>query len=187
MNLEVVRGRAARGGAEVSSISRFAESATGELGRAAELVQALLELARPVPVPVDLWSAIRPMVVLHQALATAGVAGAVGGDAENADPVPASVALEPRGDAIPGAAIDPAIARAALAWALDAATSARVPVRVSVSVGAREGGYVVVMLHSGGPAAPLEASVRGTLEEGGVRLDTVPDGLTLFFRAAARD
>ena len=173
MNLEVVRGRAARGGADVSSISRFAESASGELERAAELVQALLELARPLSEPVDLWVAMRPMVVLHHALARAGEAGAITGGEPEREGSPASVTLAPRGPAALGVATDPSIAR--------------VPARVSCQVEARGGGDVVATLRCGGPVAPLDDWVRGTIDEGGVRLEMVPDGLMLFFRAAVRD
>lgn len=182
-----MRGRAARGGADVSSISRFAESASGELERAAELVQALLELARPLSEPVDLWVAMRPMVVLHHALAGAGEAGAITGGEPEREGSPASVTLAPRGPAALGVATDPSIARAALAAALEAAASARVPARVSCQVEARGGGDVVATLRCGGPVAPLDDWVRGTIDEGGVRLEMVPDGLMLFFRAAVRD
>ncbi|HEY9425509.1 MAG TPA: histidine kinase dimerization/phospho-acceptor domain-containing protein, partial [Gemmatimonadaceae bacterium] len=97
VNLEVVRSRAARGAGDLASIARFAESASGEMERAAELVQALLELARPLAAPVDLWSALRPMVVLHNAIA---VAEASRGSGEGGDGDAAAVMLEPRGDAV---------------------------------------------------------------------------------------
>jgi hypothetical protein len=188
VSLEVVRSRAARGGADVASVSRFADLAAGELERAAELVQALVELARPVSVPVDLWSALLPMVTLHHALAKSAAAASVAeGRGGEDDAMPGSVTLEPRGSAALNVATDPLIARAALAAALEAAASARVPARVSCSVEARDEGRVVALLRCGRPAPPLEASVRGALEEGGVRLETVPDGMMLFFRAAVRE
>lgn len=185
MSLEVVRSRAARGGADVASVSRFADSAAGELERAAELVQALLELARPLSAPVDLWSAMRPMVVLHQALATADATA--GGESEGTAVVPASVTLEPRGGAAPDVATDPMILRTALASALDAATRARTPARVTCSVQARDGGEVAAVLRCGAPARPLDDLVRSTIEDGDVRFETLPDGLMIFFRAARRE
>lgn len=187
MNLEVVRSRAARGGADVACVSSFADSAAGELERAVELVQALLELARPLTAPVDLWSVLRPLVTLHHTLAMAGAAGAgAGGNAEGE--LSASVTLEARGGAALYVATDPVLARAALASALQAAASSPPPVRVRCSVKVVEGEeQVAATLRCVGPAPPMESSVRDIIEKGGVRFETVPDGITLFFRAARRD
>ncbi|HEY9479987.1 MAG TPA: hypothetical protein VIP79_07845, partial [Gemmatimonadaceae bacterium] len=85
--------------------------------------------------------------------------------------------------------------RIALAAALDAAARARAPARVKCSVerrdgeteGEGEGGQVVATLRCAGPAPPLDDSVRGTIEGGGVTLKMIPDGMMLFFRAAGRD
>ena len=202
VNLEVVRSRAARaggggggaGGGDLASVGRFAESAAGELERAAELVQALLELARPMTGPVDLWSAWRPMVALHNAVA---VAAANGVEREGSDAVTASVALVPRGDTPLIVTTDSIVARVALASALDAAARARIPARVECSVKAREEGdgggvegrrgQVVAMLRCTGPVPPLDGPVRDTIERGGVMLEMVPNGMMLFFRAAGRD
>jgi hypothetical protein len=91
-------------------------------------------------------------------------------------------------------ATDPLISRIALAAALDAAARARAPARVKCSVERREGeaeevegGQVVATLRCAGPAPPLDDSVRGTIERGGVTLKMIPDGMMLFFRAAGRD
>jgi signal transduction histidine kinase len=186
LNLEVVRSRSVRGGGggDVASLARFAVAAAGELERAAELVQALLELARPLAAPVDLWSALRPMVVLQHALAVAGANGVEddGGDA-------AAVTLKPRGGAALTVATDPLISRIALASALEAVASARTPAHVECSVEAREekGGQVVAMLLCAAPAPPLDDPVRSTIEGGGVLLEMIPNGMMLFFRAAGRD
>jgi hypothetical protein len=72
LNLEVLRSRSARGGAEVSALAPYASAAAGELERAIPLVEALLTLARPVANPVDLRSVMRPLLVLYGAIATAG-------------------------------------------------------------------------------------------------------------------
>ena len=190
VNLEVVRSRAARGAGDLASIARFAESASGEMERAAELVQALLELARPLAAPVDLWSALRPMVVLHNAIA---VAEASRGSGEGGDGDAAAVMLEPRGDAVFTVAADPMLSRLALAAALEAAAKARSPTHVSCSVEARDGGergrdgQVVAMLRCAAPAPPLQDVVRDTIEGGNVVLEMTPDGMMLFFRAAGRD
>ncbi|HET7621353.1 MAG TPA: histidine kinase dimerization/phospho-acceptor domain-containing protein [Gemmatimonadaceae bacterium] len=194
VNLEVVRSRAARGKGDLASIGRFADSASGELERAAELVQALLELARPLATPVDLWSALRPMVALHNAMAIAGAK--VGADVGD-DGATAAVTLEPRGDAVLTVAADPVVSRLALAAALDAAAKARTPAVVKCSIEAREvgeddgvrgrDGQVVAMLRCAVPAPPLDDVVRDTIEGGDVVVEHSPDGMMLFFRAAGRD
>jgi signal transduction histidine kinase len=136
LNLEVVRSRAARGTGDLASISRFADSASSESERAAELVQALLELARPLTEPVDLWSALRPMVVLHDAIA---VAEALGAPRDEGDPSTSTVTLEPRGNGSLTVAVDPIVARLALGAALDAASRAQTPTLVRCRVEARAG------------------------------------------------
>ncbi len=196
MNLEVVRSRAARGTGDIASIGRFAESASGELERVAELVQALLELARPLAAPVDLWSALRPLVAHHNAIAVAEASDGADGGNEGAM---AAVTLEPRGDAVLTVAADPTVARVVLAAALDAAAKARTPSVVRCSVGARDGadgkrdgsrggdGQVVAMLRCAVPSPPLDDVVLDTIEGGDVVIERAPDGMMLFFRAAGRD
>lgn len=190
VNLEVVRSRAARGAGDLASIGRFAESASGELERAAERVQALLELARPLAAPVDLWSALRPMVVLHHAIAVAQAARDPSDASEGSG---AAVTLEPRGDARLTVAAKPVVARIALAAALDAVARARTPTLVRCSIEARDDGergrdgQVVAMLRCAAPTPPFDDVVRDIIEGGDVVLETTPDGLMLFFRAAGRD
>ncbi|HEU4585834.1 MAG TPA: histidine kinase dimerization/phospho-acceptor domain-containing protein [Gemmatimonadaceae bacterium] len=190
LNLEVVRSRAARGTGDLASIGRYADSASSESERAAELVQALLELARPLTEPVDLWSALRPMVVLHSAIAAAE---ALGAPRDDGDRSAHEVTLEPRGDAWLTVAADPIVSRLALGTALDAAAKARTPAIVRCSVEARAagdgktGGQVVAMLRCAAPAPKLDAAVRDAIEGGGVVLEAVPDGMMLTFRAAGRD
>jgi len=187
VNLEVVRSRAARGTGDLASIGRFADSASDQLERAAELVQALLELARPLAAPVDLWSALRPMVALHDAIAVAGASTDAG------DGAAAAVTLEPRGDATLTVAADPIVTRIALAAALEAAAGAHTPTLVRCSIEARDDGesggaaQVVATLRCSASAPPLDAAVRDAIEGGDVTLETTPDRVTLFFRAAGRD
>jgi hypothetical protein len=187
VNLEVVRSRAARGAGDLASVGRFAALASGELERAAELIQALLELARPVAAPVDLWGALRPMVALHNALAVA----ARRDSGDDGDPTRAAVTLEPRGDASFSVVADPLVLRVALATALDAAARARTPALVNCSIETRDGGggegQVMAMLRCAAPALPLDDVVRATIERGGVALETTSEGIVLFFRAAGRD
>jgi hypothetical protein len=189
VNLEVVRSRAARGTGDLASVGRFAELASGESERAAELVQALLELARPLAAPVDLWGALRPMVVLHNALAVA----ARRDSGDDGDSTNAAVTLAPRGDTPFAVPADPLVARIALATALDAAGGARTPTVVNCSIEARGGGggggrgQVIAMLRCAAPAPPLDDVARAAIERGGVALETNSEGIMLFFRAAGRD
>jgi signal transduction histidine kinase len=190
LNLEVVRSRAARGTGDLASIGRFADSASSESERAAELVQALLELARPLTGPVDLWSALRPMVVLHAAIAAAD---ALGAPRDEGAPAAPAVMLEPRGAGSLTVATDPIVSRLALAAALDAAAKTRTPahVRCSVEAGAagdgKSDGQVIARLRCAAPAPTLDDAVRDAIEGGGVVLKAVPDGMMLHFRAAGRD
>jgi signal transduction histidine kinase len=54
VNLEVVRGRAARADAPAASVARFADAAVDQLDTLAALTDALLALVRPVAEPADL-------------------------------------------------------------------------------------------------------------------------------------
>jgi signal transduction histidine kinase len=190
VNLEVVRSRAARGAGDLASVGRFAESASGELERAAELVQALLELARPLAAPVDLWGALRPMVVLHNAMA---IAESKRDSSDGSDAAGPAVTLEPRSEAPLTVAADPMVLRVALASALDAAAKARTPTLVRCSIEAHDDGErgrvgrVIALLRCTAPPPPLDDVVRDTIEGGDVVLEATPNGMMLIFRAAGRD
>jgi signal transduction histidine kinase len=177
INLEVVRSRASRPEAAAASVYGFAEAATQELARAVELVEAVLALARPLREPVDLWAALAPLVVLHGALARAG-----GGGGE--------VTLDRPADVSANVTADPNVVRAALAAALEAATSAAPCVRCAI---ARHGDGMTVYMQ--GHAAPanhgstgpvLADEVRAMLDDAGVVVRSDPDGITLLFAARER-
>ncbi len=73
VNLEVLRGRSARDDLPAAALRPFVDAAASELGRAVELVEALLQLARPASAPVDLEAALQPLtIVLHAVAARSG-------------------------------------------------------------------------------------------------------------------
>jgi hypothetical protein len=196
VNLEVVRSRAARGKGDIASVGRFAESASSELERAVALVQALLELARPLSSPVDLWSAMLPMVVLQNAIA--GAAAASGSEA-GSEGATAAVTLERRGDSPFVVAAPSTIARLAVASALEVAVGAATPAVVHCSIemlrgdivgdGEEEGSgqVVAVVLRCAAPLPSIDPATLECIEDGGVMLNIVSDGMRLDFRAAGRD
>lgn len=69
VNLEVLRGRSGRAGEPAEALRPFVQSAAAELERAVALVDSLLALARSTPAPVDLGGALRPLVVVLDAIA----------------------------------------------------------------------------------------------------------------------
>lgn len=71
LNLEVVRSRSARPGVDAAALSPYAVAAASELERTIPLLDALLSLARPSALPVDLRIALRPLVTLYAAIARA--------------------------------------------------------------------------------------------------------------------
>lgn len=181
----MVRSRAARGGADVASVARFADSAAGELERTAELVDALLALARPLAAPVDLWSALRPLVALHNALAAAGAG--VHADAGGGADAEGSVTLEPREGESLEVTADPTVARITLAAALDAAASARLPARVRCSVRRHDGQGMLVELHCREPVLAVTGAMSRLLESEGIGLESTSVGIMIFFSARGRD
>ncbi len=190
VNLEVVRSRLARGSGDPASIGRFAESAASESERAAELVQALLELARPLATPVDLWSAMLPMVALHRAIAGASARAAPSAEVGTAL---ASVTLDRRGEAPLAVAASAPVARLALAAALEAAAGAGTPAVVRCSMerladdDVEGAALVVATIRCAPPVPPLDDAVVEAIGIGGVALKRVSDGLELHFRAAGRE
>jgi signal transduction histidine kinase len=168
VNVEVVRGRAARGDSDPTSLLPFAEAAAGELQHVAELVDALLALARPVPEPVDLWGTLHALIRLYAAVATAD-----GGE----------LSVERPTAPLPPVAAPSTAVRAALATALDALVSggARVHARVVSSPD-----RLAVELHGSRPPVAVPEPACTTIAAHGVLLHPAPNGITLLF-AARRD
>lgn len=69
VNLEVVRGRAARADAPASSVARFADAAAEQLDALAQLTDALLGLVRRGAAPASLSGALAQLVTLLGAVA----------------------------------------------------------------------------------------------------------------------
>src|SRR6476661_3813786 len=64
VNLEVVRGRAARPDASASAVAPFAEAAAQQLERLTSLLEALLALGRAERQPVDVAGTLRRIAAL---------------------------------------------------------------------------------------------------------------------------
>lgn len=167
VNLEVVRSRAERGGADVASVARFATAAAGELQRSTELVDALLMLSRPARAPVDLWMVLQPLVTLH-----AAIAAAAGGE----------VVLERPAELVVETEADPVTTRLAVASALDGVAHGTAKVRCTVET--RDGAVAVNVL--GAPAEALAGEVRAALERAGIGVELLSDGLRLLFAPHGR-
>lgn len=168
MNLEVVRGRAERGGADVSSLARFAAAAAEELQRATVLVEALLALARPARMPIDLWMVLQPLVALH-----AAIAASEGGE----------VLLERPAELVVETGADATAVRLAVASALERVARSSAAIRCTVE--ARDGGLAVSVL--GAPAEPLADEVHAALDRAGIGVERQPNGLKLLFAPAGRE
>jgi signal transduction histidine kinase len=69
VNLEVLRSRSAREDLAAVALRPFVEAAYTQLGLAVDLVEALLQLARATPAPVDLEATLRPLVTVLDAIA----------------------------------------------------------------------------------------------------------------------
>jgi signal transduction histidine kinase len=169
VNLEVVRQRAARPGADLAAIVPFVEAAAGEVEKIVELVGALLALARPVSTPVDLWSILRPLVALCHAIAAPD-----GGSVTVDRPTDVSVETATNGDA----------ARLALASALEATLDGRGAVHCRVE---RLGDKVAVHVHGEGGTSAIPEPVQAAIASAGIQLRDNSDGITVLFPALGRD
>jgi hypothetical protein len=153
----------------VATVAGFAESATAELHRATGLVEALLNLARPVRRPVDLWVGVQPIVTLRNAISTRDE-GAVLVER----PVDADLSVSAGGDSI----------RLALATALELMPSGEAPVRCEIERSATE---IVVTVHGSQPPAPVADRVRAALAADGVELECSRNGITLRFAPSGHE
>lgn len=166
LNLEVVRSRSARPGIEGSALAPFAAAAAAELERTIPLVEALLALARPLPIPVDLRTALQPLSVLYGAIATAG-----GG----------SLTIEPESEQL-FVTVDGNAVRALLAEALDVTIGANLDVTARLG---RSGGMVSLRM-IGGAGRPIAAKIERFAAEIEARLSSDEDETALLFPAPAR-
>jgi signal transduction histidine kinase len=166
LNLEVVRSRSARAGAAASALEPYASAAAGELERAIPLVEALLALARPVANPVDLRSAMRPLLVLYGAIATAG-----GGSLDVVYEVE-HMFVAADGDTV----------RALVAEALDVTIGANLD--VAGRVGESDGAISFRLV--GGAGRPVATRMEQLAAEHDIRLNADEDETLLLMPARAR-
>jgi signal transduction histidine kinase len=158
VNLEVVRGRAARPDAPASGVAPFAEAAAGQLEALAGLTDALLALVRPVPEPPDVGTLADRLATLLGATAR-GEGGAL------------SVRVTPDGSPV-RAGVDGEALRLLLATLLDAAFERRAELLCEVDGSADP--TVRLSRADGAPMPAVPAEVRSLAERLHVRLDGAP-------------
>ena len=168
VNLEVLRQRAGRLGADAGALAPFAEAAAAELARAIEVVEALLALARPAPGPLDLDEALRPLAVVYHA-----VAARDGG----------RVTLERTDGVAAESDVDGDAARLVLAAVLDDAAHGPGAVQCTVS----HRGDVIVVGVNGGASDTLPGDLPALAAGAGIELVRSGEGIELWFPAHARE
>lgn len=166
LNLEVVRSRTARAGTDGAALAPYAAAAASELERAIPLVEALLVLARPLSVPVDLRSAIQPLLLLYRAIALAG-----GGTLDVVYEAE-QMFVNADGDTV----------RALVAEALDVTVGANL--EVAGRVGDSDGSISIRLV--GGAGRPIAAKMDALAVEHDIRLNSDEDETLLLFPALAR-
>lgn len=144
----------------------YAAAAASELERSLPLVEALLALARPLPNPVDLRSAIQPLLVLYRAIAVAG-----GGTLEVVYEAE-QVFVVADGDTV----------RALVAEALDVTVGANL--EVAGRVGDSDGSISIRLV--GGAGRPVAIRMEALAVEHDIRLNSDEDETLLLFPALAR-
>ncbi|MGH7632226.1 MAG: histidine kinase dimerization/phospho-acceptor domain-containing protein [Gemmatimonadaceae bacterium] len=165
VSVEVLRSRLTRGSVALQSLQPFAESAGMELQRVTPLVEALLSLARQPRTPVDLWTAMEPVLKLQAAVAAAHGGTVIA--AAPAEPLPAH----------PGDAL---LARLACACALEAFTEAGT--RVSCTVRHDASGVTLDFSGSALPAPP-DATIMAALARAGIRVAGTAQTISVCFPA----
>jgi hypothetical protein len=163
VNLEVVRSRAARPGADAASVARYAETAAGELERVMAMAEGLLALARPSRDPVDVGA------VIAQLVSVLGPGAAADGGA---------LTLERDGEA-PTAAPGDAV-RLVAASVLLGALGRGGTVRCRVTSGSDP----VAEVHTDHGSIGLEGEVAGLAADAGIRVTPLADGIALRFPAS---
>ena len=161
VNLEVVRGRSARG-AEASAIAPFAATASVNFERAAAAAEALLSFARPEPGRLDVAAVV---VRLARLLA-------VGGDSR------LEITDRSDGRAITSAAPD--IARAAVARSVLAAVG--IGERAACEIAVDDGIFLRVTGATRVPPLPDSELIAAALEQG-VRIAPAERSIELRFPA----
>ncbi|HJU64150.1 MAG TPA: histidine kinase dimerization/phospho-acceptor domain-containing protein [Gemmatimonadaceae bacterium] len=172
VNVEVLRGRLSRAGSDPGRLATFAELASGEIARSAELIEALLALARPPSGNlVDLREVLGPLVVLYRAVAARN-----GGSLETVDPPKGPDAPSGRSAVL----VDALSARLAIASILD--HSVEGPARVTCWAAAVGGAPTVGVTRDGG-GLTLQGLERLLRAIPSVRIDQGPDTVRIVFPA----
>jgi len=147
-------------------LAPYAAAAASELERSIPLVEALLALARPLSNPVDLRSAIQPLLVLYRAIAIAG-----GGTLDVVYEAE-QVFVSADGDTV----------RALVAEALDVTVGANL--EVAGRVGDSDGSISIRLV--GGARRPVATRMEALAVEHDIRLNSDEDETLLLFPALAR-
>jgi signal transduction histidine kinase len=157
VNLEVVRGRAARPDAPAAAVAPFADAAAQQLERLSSLIEAVLALGRAERQPAD-------VVVTLRRIAT--VCGASSSSAD-AEVVVEMGDVESAVTSVAGAAVRLALAAPLLALVHGENGSSRAPaVRCVVSV---DEGATVVTIGARGRRATMPGDVADAVRAAGVR------------------
>lgn len=166
VNLEVIRSRAARSGAEAAPVAPFAEAARQQLERLTTLIEAVLALGRAEREPVDVGAVLRRVATLCNASSSTsdGAVEVVGADG---DPVVTPV----RGEVVRLALAGPLLELVTSNGTMRGARSAK-PVRCAISTGGAGAGgrdMIVVTLSAPGRAATMPDALADVLRAAGVR------------------
>lgn len=157
VNLEVIRGRAARPELAVSAVAVFADAASQQLERLSALVDAVLALAREDRTPVDLTALLRRLCTVCSASASASdppvtfEEDRAAGDVRT--PVPRDVAR--------------LVLATTLLDAVGSATAERADVRCRVT---RDGEEPVVRISAGGRGVAVADGIAEIARGAGIRI-----------------
>jgi hypothetical protein len=157
VNLEVVRGRAARADAPAAAVAPFADAAAQQLERLTTLIEAVLALGRAERMPVDVAVTLRRIATVCGASSSSADAPVVVemGDVESAV------------TSVAGAAVRLALAAPLLALVQGENGAARASaVRCLVSAGE---GATVVTIAAAGRRAAMPGEVADAVRAAGVR------------------
>jgi signal transduction histidine kinase len=160
LNLEVLRGRVGRTQLEPAALTGFAEAAVADLASAIRLTDALLAVARPVRIPVEVGGTLAPIAVLVSAVATSR-GGTLHVDLP--DDIPPALAVE--GDAV----------RGAIATVLLSAVERGATVRCRVVY---ESAAVLVEV-AAEDQFEMTGEATAAIEACGIAVRAVPDGIAL--------
>ena len=168
VNLEVVRSRARRAGADGAALAPFADAAGQQLDRLTNLLDAVLALGRAEREPADVGVVLRRIATLCSASSSAG-----DGAIEVVDGVGDPAVTLVRGEAVRLALAGPLLELVASNGA--GRSEAHEPVRCTVSSGGPAGDVIVVTMHAPGRKPVMPDALAEAVRAAGVRwMDGVP-------------